>query len=483
MSNSLTKFFDLGPAHRLARANYIPRVFGFAASYVIISLLVIEKGWSNLNFYLLGFWFLIYPQIVYLAARAFSNNKKVEIRAMMVDTLVLGYITAHIHFSEWMFFAFLSATVLNNIMVGGSKQLVQALALYVSGILIFAATSGLVFEFEAPLRIDILTILIILFYMAIIASTFYKQTRRLANIKMELEKKNKELAETLEELELTRNELIEKAHKAGMADVATGVLHNVGNILNSINASTSAMNETLKNSQIKKLEKANNLLREQINEFVFEDPKKKMLLEYFLKIEEPIKKEYEYLTRQKNRLREKVDLITDVISTQQDLSKASSYTEEVNLQKLFEDTLALNAGSIERHGLTIERNYEDIPPIMIEKTKVMHILFNMLNNAKESMNEANVEEKVLKVRFWEDAEYVHLSITDNGVGIREENMNKIFSHGFTTKKTGHGFGLHSSANYIKEMKGKIRAFSDGPGKGATFRLSFSKSFRGRERIN
>lgn len=471
----MINFFNSGPAHRLARANYIPRVFGFTASYIIISLIVLEKGWSDLNFYFLGFWFLIYPQLVYLAARVFSNNKKVEIRAMMVDTLVLGYITAHIHFSEWMFFAFLSATVLNNIMVGGSKQLVQALALYVSGILIFAATNGLVFELEAPIRIDIITILTILLYMAIIASTFYKQTRSLANIKMELEKKNKELAETLQELELTRNELIEKAHKAGMADVATGVLHNVGNILNSINASTSAMNETLKNSHTKRLEKANELLREQMNEFVFEDPKQKMLLEYFLKIEEPIKKEYELLTRQKDRLREKVDLITDVISTQQDLSKASAFTEEVNVQKLFENTLALHAGSIERHGLTIERNYEDVPPIIIEKTKVMHILFNMLNNAKESMKEAEVEEKILKVKFWQDSDYVHLSITDNGIGIRKENMNKIFSHGFTTKRKGHGFGLHSSANYMKEMDGKIQAFSEGPGKGATFTLSFSKS--------
>lgn len=470
----MTQFFDLGPAHRLARANYIPRVFGFAASYAIISVIVLEKGWSNLNFIFLGFWFLIYPQLVYLAARVFSENKRVEIRAMMIDAMVLGYITAHIHFSEWMFFAFLSATVLNSIMVGGSKQLVQALAFYVSGVLIFAATNGLVFELEAPLRVEMMAMLAILLYMTIIASTFYRQTRHLAKIKVELEEKNNELGEALQELEITRNELIEKAHKAGMADVATGVLHNVGNILNSINASTSTINETLQNSQIRNLEKANKLLREQIDDFVLEDPKKKMLLEYFLKIEEPIKKEYEHLTRQKNRLREKVNLIADVISAQQDLSKADVVTHEVDIQKLFENTLTLHAGSIERHGLTIEEEYEDVPPIMVEKTKVMHILFNLLNNAKESMDEADLERKILKVRCWLDNGHVHLSITDNGTGIRKENKDKIFSHGFTTKKKGHGFGLHTSANYMKEMNGKIRAFSEGPGKGATFTLTFPK---------
>lgn len=471
----MRQIFDLGPAHRLARANYIPRVFGFAASYVIISLIVLEKGWSGLNFYFLGVWFLIYPQLVYLANRAFSNSKNIELRAMMVDCLVLGYISAHIHFSEWIFFAFLLAVVLNNIMVGGSKQLVQALVLYVSGILIFAAVNDLRFDPEAPLRIEIITMLTILLYMAIIASIFYKQTRRLANIKMELQKRNKELAEILQELELTRNELIEKAHKAGMADVATGVLHNVGNILNSINISTSVMNEILNNSHLKNFEKANNLLREQIDDFAFEDPKKKMLLEYFLKIEEPIKKEYEQLERQKNRLREKVDLITDVISAQQDLSKATAMTEEVDIENLLENTLALNAGSIERHGLSIEREFEDVPPIMIEKTKVMHILFNVLNNAKESMQESEVKEKILKIRCWQDNEHVHLSITDNGTGITKENINKIFGHGFTTKKKGHGFGLHSSANYMREMKGKIHASSEGPDKGATFTLTFPKT--------
>jgi signal transduction histidine kinase len=63
-----------------------------------------------------------------------------------------------------------------------------------------------------------------------------------------------------------------------------------------------------------------------------------------------------------------------------------------------------------------------------------------------------------------------ITVTDNGVGIPPENMARIFNHGFTTKKDGHGFGLHSGANAAKEMGGSLTAHSDGPGKGATFTL-------------
>ena len=61
-----------------------------------------------------------------------------------------------------------------------------------------------------------------------------------------------------------------------------------------------------------------------------------------------------------------------------------------------------------------------------------------------------------------------IELTDNGIGILEENIKKIFNHGFTTKKTGHGYGLHSSAIVAEEMNGKIEVISQGIGKGATF---------------
>ncbi|MDR8391577.1 ATP-binding protein [Aliifodinibius sp. S!AR15-10] len=302
-----------------------------------------------------------------------------------------------------------------------------------------------------------------------------KLEQKVSDRTAELNAKNKDLEEALSELKKTRSELVLKAHKAGMADLATGVLHNVGNILNSINASTALIDETLKNSRIQNLKKANEMLREHMDDiesFIVNNPKGKKLLRYYLKIEEPINQEYNNLKTQKDRLQEKVNLIVEAIAAQQDFSKADIITENVNLQKLVEKALTLQAGSIERHDLTIQRNYEDVEEIKVEKTKVMHILFNLLKNAKESMKQAGVTDKVLRIKCWQDEQYAHLSLSDNGLGISEEQLKKIFTHGFTTKKKGHGFGLHSCANYMNEMNGKIDVESEGLGHGATFTLSF-----------
>lgn len=295
----------------------------------------------------------------------------------------------------------------------------------------------------------------------------------------ELKEKNRDLENALEELKKTRNKLVEKAHKAGMADLATGVLHNVGNILNSINASTTLIDETLKNSRIQNLKKANEMLSEHIDDnenFIVNNPKGKTLLEYYLKIEDPINKEYERLVTQKDRLQKKVNLIIEVIAAQQNFSKSDVITERVNMRKILEDALTLQGGSIERHGLVIKRDYENVEKVKVEKTKVMNILFNLLKNAKESMKEADVDPKILKLNCWEDEEYVYVSVTDNGKGIKKENLHKVFLHGFTTKREGHGFGLHSCANYMKEMNGKIAVDSEGPARGATFTLSFAKKW-------
>ncbi len=458
----------MGKAHRLARANYIPRVFGFAASFAITGLLVVENSWSYWNLVFWGAYFLVYPHLVYLASRTKPGQKEIEIRAMWIDSFIIGGLTAHFHFSLWMSYVFLVAVVLNSVMVGGFRQLLRSMLLYASGILLFGLINGFNVELGAPFYIEVLAMLSLLLYVISIASTFYGQTRRLAEIRMELEEKNTVLG-------TTRSELVEKARKAGMADVATGVLHNIGNILSSVKVSISILHNTLRNSRIQALKKANNMLKNRIESFPVEDPKDKLLLEYYLKIEEPIYEEYERLRTQKDRLREKIDLIVDVIAAQQDYSKGDIFIEEVNLQDMAESALTLHAGSIARHDLTIEKEFEKTESVNVEKNKLMHILFNLFKNAKEAMEGQSPDDKYITMNIWQDEKSVYLSIADTGCGIKNEDINKVFSHGFTTKKKGHGFGLHSCANYMNEMNGEIRVESSGPGKGATFTLSFPKN--------
>lgn len=294
----------------------------------------------------------------------------------------------------------------------------------------------------------------------------------------ELNQRNRELKQTLQDLEATREELVEQAHKAGMADIATGVLHNVGNILNSVNTSSALIDDTLQKSKISGLEKANEMLREnldQIEMFFSNEGKGRKLLDYYLKLEEPLKQEHQKIIKLSERLSQKIRLINEVIAAQQSYATITTNSGTYNLAELVDEAIMLNAGSAERHDIHIEKNYRSSVPVVCQRTKLIHVLVNIYNNAKEAMAAVFEEDRKLIIDLWDDDEFVYLSLSDNGHGITKENLGKIFNQGFSTKAEGHGFGLHSSANYIKEMGGEISVESDGEGKGAKFVLKFKRA--------
>lgn len=293
----------------------------------------------------------------------------------------------------------------------------------------------------------------------------------------ELHEKNEDLKEALKELQDTRSELLDKAHKAGMADLATGVLHNVGNILNSVNISTSMIEETLENSKFPKFKQANKLLDEHSNdleEFLLHSPKGKKLLNYYKKLEEPLANEQNQLKKHCDRLNEKVKLIIEAIDAQQNFAKVGRINEKVHLEDVVEDTLKLQSGSIERHGLDIRKDFGATPPVIVQKSKIVHILINLIKNAKEAMTDVDRNERWIIIRTSQDETHVYLSVIDNGHGIADDKIKKIFTYGYTTKDDGHGYGLHTCANYMKEMNGNITVESEGIGQGSCFRLGFPK---------
>jgi C4-dicarboxylate-specific signal transduction histidine kinase len=157
---------------------------------------------------------------------------------------------------------------------------------------------------------------------------------------------------------------------------------------------------------------------------------------------------------------------------QQNYAKIVGVTEKVNVTDLVEDALRLNSGTLARHEVELAREYEPhLPEVIVERHKVLQILVNLIRNAKYACDESGRRDKQLVVRVSNGAGCIHISTTDNGVGIAPENLTRIFNHGFTTRKDGHGFGLHSGALAAKEMGGTLVARSDGPGKGASFTLS------------
>jgi signal transduction histidine kinase len=280
------------------------------------------------------------------------------------------------------------------------------------------------------------------------------------------------------ELKSVQKELIEKAHKAGMADIASGTLHNVGNLLNSVKASIEAISAILSNSPGEDLVKANALLRENmesLDQFISRDTRGKKLMQYYLKLEVPLKEALDSITANVLRLSEKVNAINDVVAAQQSYASMGGLSEKVVLTDIIEDALNLQSGSIARHRITVEREYGEVQEVTIQKAKLVHVFVNLISNAKDAMLDTPPEKRALTIAVRDGSDAVIVKFTDTGCGIPPENITKIFSHGFTTKKNGHGYGLHSSANYMKEMGGKLWAESGDPGKGSCFICKLMKN--------
>jgi C4-dicarboxylate-specific signal transduction histidine kinase len=261
---------------------------------------------------------------------------------------------------------------------------------------------------------------------------------------------------------------------AGMAEVASGVLHNVGNAFNSVNTSATLMADQLRNSRLSSLGKVSQLLEQNLPnmaEFFASDARGKQLPNFIIELARQLTRERDELSRELETLRKGVDHIKAVIAMQQNFANASSLAESLTLSDLVTEALTICQSSLNKSGVEITRDFRVVPPVMATRHRVLEILVNLIKNAEHAAL-ATTESKP-RVTFTiaaSDAKNIQVSVRDNGVGISPENLQKIFSFGFTTKKDGHGFGLHNSALAAKEMSGKLFARSDGLGKGAEFLL-------------
>jgi len=283
-----------------------------------------------------------------------------------------------------------------------------------------------------------------------------------------------------EEVEALHNQLVEASRHAGMAEVATGVLHNVGNVLNSVNVSSTLLADRLRKSRAVNVARAAELLlgrNGDLARWLTEDERGKMLPNYLAELGKHLSTEHTEMTAELELLVKNVEHIKEIVAMQQNYARVSGFTEILPLEKLVEDAIQMNAAAFERHHVRLVRDYATVPNVRVDKHKVLQILVNLLRNAKYAMD--STEERRLHVTIRRtDEGAVRLIMRDTGCGIAPENLTRIFSHGFTTKKDGHGFGLHSGANAAKEMGGILSAESEGPGRGATFTLDLpvSESF-------
>ncbi len=276
------------------------------------------------------------------------------------------------------------------------------------------------------------------------------------------------------ELEKAQRELMDASRMAGMAEVATGVLHNVGNVLNSLNVSASVIATGLKHSKVDSLGRIAGLLREHeadLGQFLSTDPKGKRVPEFLSSLAQHTTEERDRLLQELTSLQQNIDHIKEIVAMQQAYATMVGVVEALDPVMLLEDSLRMNAGALVRHDVRVVRDYERVPNVVGEKAKVLQILINLIRNAKYACDEGGAADKFMTLQLRSaNPGYVQLIVQDNGIGIPAQNLDRIFQHGFTTRAAGHGFGLHSAAVAAREMKGSLTVKSDGPGTGATFTL-------------
>ena len=277
------------------------------------------------------------------------------------------------------------------------------------------------------------------------------------------------------EMEKTHKELLEVSRAAGMSEVATGVLHNVGNVLNSINISASIVAEHLNEFNIANIGRAANLMREHagdIGHFMTNDPKGRQLPDYLAQLATHLSTEQSLLVKEITFVKMKIEHVKEIVAAQQNYGKVAGLAERLKIEDLIQDVFRIHATELAQHEIKVHHDYPpQLPEVVVDKHKVLQILLNMVSNAKHALVDSGRPDKRVTVRVTNGDNRVRIAMTDNGVGIPPVILRKIFNHGFTTrKKGGHGFGLHSGALAAKEMGGQLVAQSDGPDQGATFTL-------------
>jgi signal transduction histidine kinase len=297
----------------------------------------------------------------------------------------------------------------------------------------------------------------------------------------ELQEQVRAKEEAYAQLAEAQQHLMALSRQAGMAEVATGVLHNVGNVLNSVNVSATIVANKIRESRIGNLVALTGMLQEhsgELPDFLKHDPKGQRVVPYLAKLGSHLEEERQVMLRELELLTGHLGHIKEIVATQQNYAKVSGLIEVISLTDLVDDAIRIVEPGLPRHHILLERDYEATPPVAVDKHSVLQILLNLLRNAKQAIKDSDNPERRIQVcirRWGEDR--MRITVEDTGVGVAPETLTRIFSHGFTTKRDGHGFGLHSGANAARQLGGALWAESDGLGRGATFTLELPLSAR------
>ncbi|MDH5694424.1 MAG: ATP-binding protein, partial [Gammaproteobacteria bacterium] len=290
-----------------------------------------------------------------------------------------------------------------------------------------------------------------------------------------------ERLKSAESLKMAQESLVESAHKAGMAEFSTGVLHNIGNLLNSVALSGERMQTALDDNLHHGVKKLRNFLEDEAQDVtvaIKNAEKGSLFIDYIKRLEEEISQERDEIGQELSALKQKLSMMKDIIRTQQNYMRVASFIENFAMIELLEDCVKIEGESLHSRGIILSVECDKHLRVSAVRSKVLQILTNIIKNAKDAVaanKYLNKNSVIHIVCSKQDDGNATIRITDNGVGIEKENLEAIFQYGYSDKENGHGFGLNVSVMTAREMGGNIIAYSEGPGRGATFVLTLPLS--------
>jgi len=302
----------------------------------------------------------------------------------------------------------------------------------------------------------------------------------ITSLRRTVEERTRELRAEIEErrrieieVEQTHKQLVDASRRAGQAEVAANVLHNVGNVLNSVNVSANLLADRLRGMRVDSVVRAADLIQQNekdLARFLTTDDKGRRIPQFLFQLGQNLQAVQNQLIGELGELQHNVHHINGIISTQQTYAKRFGVMDNLIVSELVENALSLQANALKQRGIAVVRDYEGVPTILSDKHTILPIIVNLVQNARQACDAGSAEYKQINVRICNGDAGVIITVTDNGVGIAPENLSRIFAHGFTTRKDGHGFGLHSGFLAAKDIGGSLSVHSDGLGRGAIFIL-------------
>ena len=275
-------------------------------------------------------------------------------------------------------------------------------------------------------------------------------------------------------------EALTQAFAQGRLEIVETILHNIGNAINSVTVGINVLQENLVGNELMhhffafaNVVKAH---QEDWVDYIKNDPQGQQVLPFIIALAADFTDQNREMVETLERVSERVTHINDIIRTQKSSNQSSMTWKIINLQQTILSAVKLQQDSIDKRGIQVHVNCENAPQeIRIQESQFHQMLVNLVKNSIEAIDElARLsglnETPCIEVKAYISENFLCLDVTDNGIGIAPENLKLIFSTGYTTKESGTGLGLHSSANFVIGSGGQIYPLSEGIGKGTTMRI-------------